>query len=402
MTPRCSECQQARDVGQICPCGGVPEFEAQAIRTFPPAFRQVLRSRRASYDPLFSSGVWRYVELLPAIERRSVVTLGEGNMPLYESSSGAEYAGVDRLAYLHLGMNPTGSFKDLGMTVAVSAAKAAGARAVACASTGNTASSMAAYAARAGLEAYAVVPRSRISPAKLAQMLDYNAHIVEVEGSFDEAFVRLRAMAGGDIAIVNSINPYRIEGQKCAAFALLEARAWSVPDWIALPGGNLGNVSAIGKGLREARALGLIDRLPRIAVMQASGAAPFVHVWNCGGDLVPVLPQTGASAIAIGNPASWKRALRELRACKGFAAAVDDSAIDAAKERIGAEGIGCEPASAAALAGVRKLRASGVIDGASDVAVILTGHVLKDSDASIRVATLRESANAKERHADAM
>ena len=391
MQARCTECEQAAEAGQVCGCGGVPEFPMPAVRTSAAAFKQVARLRRASYDPLFASGVWRYIELLPAIAREHVVSLAEGNMPLYGSSSGASYAGVDRLAYLHLGMNPTGSFKDLGMTVAVSAAKAGGARAVACASTGNTASSMAAYAARAGMESYAVVPRGRVSGAKLAQMRDYGARIVEVDGSFDEAFAHLRAIAGGDVAAVNSLNPYRIEGQKCAAFSLLEQRAWHVPDWIVLPGGNLGNVSAIGKGLREARALGLIDRLPRIAVVQASGASPFVHVWNSGGELQPVHPQTNASAIAIGNPLSWKRALRILRASNGVAIAVDDAAIDAAKAQIGAEGIGCEPASAAALAGARALCSAGVIEQGADIAVILTGHVLKDSEASLRIAERRHA-----------
>lgn len=399
MQARCTECEQAVEIGQVCACGGVPEFPMPPIRTSASAFRQVSRLRRASYDSLFASGVWRYVELLPPIARQHVVSLAEGNMPLYESGAGAAYAGTARLSYLHLGMNPTGSFKDLGMTVAVSAAKAAGARGVACASTGNTASSMAAYAARAGLDSYAVVPRGRVSAAKLAQMRDYGARIVEVEGSFDEAFSQLRAIAGEHVAAVNSLNPYRIEGQKCAAFALLEQRAWQVPDWIALPGGNLGNVSAIGKGLREAHALGLIDRLPRIAVVQASGAAPLVRVWNRGGGLIPVIPQTQASAIAIGNPLSWKRALHVLHASNGFAIAVDDSAIDAAKERIGAEGIGCEPASAAALAGVRALRAANIIEAGADVVAVLTGHVLKDGAASTRIADLREST--RERHVNA-
>lgn len=392
MQPKCTECEQVVEIGAVCVCGGVPELALPALRTFPLGYRQVVRLRRTSYDPLFTSGVWRYLELLPQIDRAAIVSLDEGNMPLYDSRSGARYAGVDRLAYLHLGMNPTGSFKDLGMTVAVSAAKASGARAVACASTGNTASSMAAYAARGGLQSYAVVPSARISAAKLAQMRDYGTNVIEVDGSFDEAFARLRELAGGEVAIVNSINPFRIEGQKCAAFALLEARAWQVPDWIALPGGNLGNVSAIGKGLREAHALGLIDRLPRIAVVQASGAAPFVRVWNHGGELIPVEPQTSASAIAIGKPASWKRALRVLRESNGFAIAVDDGAIDDAKAQIGAEGIGCEPASAAALAGVRALRAANVIAPDADVAVILTGHVLKDSQASSRVAERRHAA----------
>jgi threonine synthase len=352
----------------------------------PEGFRHTVRQRRSSYDPLFSSGVWRYAELLPPIPREHIVSLGEGNMPVYEAVQGAKYAGIDRLSYLHLGMNPTGSFKDLGMTVAVSAAKAAGAPGVACASTGNTAASMAAYASRAGLAAYALVPQGKISRAKLAQMHDYGARIVEIEGSFDEAFEQLGALKNAP-AIVNSVNPYRLEGQKCALFALLEARAWRVPDWIVLPGGNLGNVSAIGKGLREALALGLIASMPRIAVVQASGAAPFADVWRSRGELVPVArPQTSASAIAIGSPKSWRRALQILDDTHGMALAIDDAEIDAAKRCIGVEGIGCEPASAAALAGARMLRHAGIIDAGADVVAILTGHVLKDSAASERLA----------------
>jgi threonine synthase len=362
-------------------------------RIDPNGFKRALRERRASYDPRFVSGVWRLLELLPQLPAEAIVTLSEGNVPLYSSPRGAGYAGVDALAYLHLGMNPTGSFKDLGMTVAVSAAKAAGSRGVVCASTGNTASSMAAYAARAGLDAYALVPRGRVSNAKLAQMRDYGARIVDVDGSFDDAFARLAAMNDGDLTVVNSINPHRLEGQKCAAFALLEARAWSVPDWVVMPGGNLGNASAIGKGFREARALGLIDRLPRLAVIQASGAAPFARAWSSGEVLVPVVPITSASAIAVGSPQSWRLALRELQASHGVAIAVDDDAIDDGKAAIGAEGIGCEPASAAALAGARALRRDGIIAPDADVVAVLTGHVLKDSDASLRIAAARDASS---------
>jgi threonine synthase len=353
-------------------------------RIDPNGYKRALRERRASTDPRFASGVWRLLELLPALPAAAIVTLGEGNVPLYDSKRGADYAGTGALGYLHLGMNPTGSFKDLGMTVAVSAAKAAGARGVACASTGNTASSMAAYAARAGLPAYALIPRGRISKAKLAQILDYGAEIVEVDGSFDDAFAKLASIEG-DLAIVNSINPNRIEGQKCAAFAILEARGWRVPDWVAVPGGNLGNSTAIGRGFREALALGLIDRLPRIAVVQAAGAAPFARAFESGEDLIPVVAQTRASAIAVGSPKSWRASLHEVRASDGVVLSVDDDAIDRAKAAIGREGIGCEPASAATLAGLRALVRRGIVAQDADVVAVLTGHVLKDADASMRV-----------------
>jgi threonine synthase len=371
---------------------GVPEYQSPPLpRIDPYGYKNTLRERRASYDPRFASGVWRLLELLPALPADAIVTLGEGNVPLYDSRPGASYAGVDALAYLHLGMNPTGSFKDLGMTVAISAAKAAGARGVACASTGNTASSMAAYAARAGLPAYALIPRGRISNAKLAQILDYGAEIIEVDGAFDDAFAHL-AQLEGDLAIVNSTNPYRIEGQKCAAFAILEARQWRVPDWVVVPGGNLGNSTAIGKGFREALSLGLIDRLPRLAVVQAAGAAPLVRVFEDGGDLVPVVAQTRASAIAVGSPKSWRSSLHEVRSSNGVVLAVEDDAIDDAKAEIGREGIGCEPASAATLAGLQALRERGIVAPDADVVAVLTGHVLKDTDASLRIHESRRKA----------
>lgn len=364
MIVRCVQCKKPADAFAPCTCGGLPEFEAPKLRTDASGLRRLLRERRASYEPLFASGVWRLRELLPPIAANDIVSLGEGNVPLYASSASARYGGVDKLAYLHLGMNPTGSFKDLGMTVAISAAKASGARAVVCASTGNTASSMAAYAARAGLEAFAVVPRGRVSDAKLAQMLEYGAKIVEVDGSFDDAFAHLDQIEGA--MMVNSVNAYRIEGQKCAAFAILEARGWSVPDWVVLPGGNLGNISAFAKGFREALALGLIDRLPRIALIRASRGA-----------------HTQASAIAVASPRSLDRARAELDRFRGIEIALPDEDILHAKMRIGREGIGCEPASAASLAGVRELRERGVISPEADVVAVLTGHVLKDA----RVAT---------------
>ncbi|HET9029324.1 MAG TPA: threonine synthase [Candidatus Aquilonibacter sp.] len=322
--------------------------------------RRLIRDRRGSFEPLFASGVWRYRELLPPIASHAIVTMNEGNVPVYAARAGGAYADARNVSYLHLGMNPTGSFKDLGMTVAISAALDAGAGAVACASTGNTASSMAAYASRAGLRSYAVVPRGRVSPAKLAQMREYGVTVVDVDGSFDDAFAALRER--DDALVVNSVNAFRIEGQKCAAFILLEARAWKVPDWVILPGGNLGNISAIAKGFREARALGLIDRLPRLALIRAARGI-----------------ETTATAIAVASPTSQRRAARELERFNGVERAVDDDAMLAAKAVIGREGIGCEPASAAALAGLRALRQEGSIAYDADAVVILTGHVLKDA-----------------------
>jgi len=363
MRVECSDCGAVADPLGICRCGGLPEFVLEPLRLDPIGLRRLVRERRASYEPLFASGVWRWRELLPAIPADAIVSLAEGNVPLYASDAGARYAGVDRLAYLHLGMNPTGSFKDLGMTVAISAAKAGGARAVVCASTGNTASSMAAYAARAGLAAYAIVPHGRVSDAKLAQMQEYGAQLIEIDGSFDDAFASLHSVR--DAAVVNSVNAYRIEGQKCAAFAILEARAWSVPDWVVLPGGNLGNISALAKGFREALALGLIDRLPRLALVRAERGI-----------------DTTASAIAVGNPQSRNRASRALEQFHGIELSVSDEAILDAKAHIGREGIGCEPASAASLAGVRALRQAqgdNAIAPDADVVAILTGHVLKDA-----------------------
>jgi threonine synthase len=361
---RCSDCGAEADPLAMCACGGCPEFVLGAVRLDPAGLRRVVRERRMSYEPLFASGVWRWQELLPAIPREHIVSLGEGNVPLYNSAAGARYAGVDRLAYLHLGMNPTGSFKDLGMTVAISAAKASGAKAVVCASTGNTASSMAAYAARAGLDAFAIVPRGRVSDAKLAQMREYGAQLIEVDGSFDDAFSNLNLVDGA--AVVNSINAYRIEGQKCAAFAILEARGWSVPDWVVLPGGNLGNISALAKGFREAKRLGLIDKLPRLGLVRAARGV-----------------DTEASAIAVGAPKSLNRAHKALRDFDGLELAIGDDAILAAKGQIGREGIGCEPASAASLAGIRVLRQAqndaGGVSGEADVVAVLTGHILKDA-----------------------
>ena len=341
-------------------------------------WRTILRERRLSNLLMDTSGVWRYRELLPPVPLAAITTLRENAVPIYDGPRGAAYAGIERVSYLHLGMNPTASFKDAGMTVAISHAKARGARVAVCASTGNTAAAMAAYSARAGIAAVVLVPSVGVSAAKLAQTLDYGAHVIAIDGDFDRALEIVRTLDPAKTAIVNSVNPYRIEGQKTAALQLLEQRDWQVPDWIILPGGNLGNTSAFGKGLREAKAIGLIDRLPRIAVIQAAGAAPFVPVVRDGTTLVPVAAHTSATAIKIGAPASWRKALHEVRESNGTALAADDSQIADARAVIGRDGVGCEPASAATLAGLKLLREQGTIAPGADVALILTGHVLKD------------------------
>jgi len=382
MTLRCSGCDAPsadRDALACRACGELLAFALDIAAIDPRVVESNARLRRASVEPRDRSGVWRFRELLPPIGGDAITTLREGDVPLIDGPRGAAYAGVDRLAYLHLGMNPTASFKDAGMTVAISRARERNAQVAVCASTGNTAASMAAYAARAGITAVVIAPVDGISAAKVAQTLDYGAHVVAVAGDFDDALRAVRALDPAAVAVVNSINPYRIEGQKTAAFVLLEQRAWNAPDWVVLPGGNLGNASALGKGFREARAIGLSSRIPRLGVVQASGAAPFAQAWRTDADVVPVRAQTDATAIRIGAPASWKKARAEVRASNGTVLDVADEDIAEARAVIGRDGVGCEPASAASLAGLRRLVADGTVERDADVVCVLTGHVLKDT-----------------------
>jgi len=379
---RCSECDApAHDADALscASCGGLPGFVLRTDLFEPGVVETNARRRRASTDPRDRSGVWRWRELLPAIDGESIVTLREGDVPLFDAPLGARFAGLARLAYLHLGMNPTASFKDAGMTVAISRARERGARIAVCASTGNTAASMAAYAARAGMTAVVIAPIEAISAAKVAQTLDYGAHVVAVEGDFDDALRAVRALDAASVAVVNSVNPYRIEGQKTAAFVLLEQREWRAPDWVCLPGGNLGNASALGKGFREAHGIGLAARIPRLAVVQAAGAAPFARAWRDDAELVAVRAQTDATAIRIGAPASWKKARAEVRFSGGTVLDVSDEEIAEARATIGRDGVGCEPASAASLAGLRRLVAEGAVARDADVVCVLTGHLLKDT-----------------------
>ena len=369
-----------------CPtCGGLLEAAYDRPAQTAAELRKLWRERRTSNAPLDQSGVWRYRELIPFLpEYNCVVTLREGNTPLLESRQAAHYGGLDRLIFKHQGFNPTGSFKDNGMTCGAAQALRLGMTRVACVSTGNTSASMAAYASAAGLQPIIFIPHGNISYGKLAQALEYGARTLQVEANFDQILALVRQLAERlGIYLLNSINPFRIEGQKTIMSEMLDQRDWRVPDWVVLPGGNLGNTSAFGKALRELKELGLIDRLPRLAVIQAQGAAPFYQLMR-GPDRSRLEavghPETLATAIKIGDPVSWPKALHEVTVSGGVVEQVTEQEIADAKAVIGRSGIGCEPASAATLAGVRKLTASGIIPHDADVVAVLTGNVLKDPD----------------------
>jgi threonine synthase len=354
----------------------------------PAALRRVWTGRKSSIALVDQSGVWRFRELLPFVpEGTDVISLMEGRTPLIEVRRTGEWAGGVQLAVKHQGTNPTGSFKDLGMAACITQAALVGSRITACASTGNTSASMAAYAARAGMKAVVFVPFGKITTAKMAQALEFGAMVIEIGDNFDQAFHLLRSLADElGLYLVNSLNPFRLEGQKTIVCEILEQRDWRVPDYIVVPGGNLGNSSAIGKGLMELKQLGLIDKLPKLAVVQAAGASPFYQMLASGAsDIVPVTePRTEATAIRIGDPVNWKKALRAIRATQGLCEAVTDDQIFEAKAALAHDGVGCEPASAASIAGLRKLIANGTIPAGADVVAILTGHQLKDPESGLR------------------
>ncbi|GCE06428.1 threonine synthase [Dictyobacter aurantiacus] len=437
---RCLECSAlypAIEMGQPpryrCDCGGVLDvetefklpqqsaqsdadadamlygFDSELDRGSPSAgsaWRQLF-DERAANPPIWSissdkmlldgSGVWRYRELILPAPERFVVTRPEGNTSLYpvgiENCSvgrvghrqiGA-YAGLERFFLKHEGENPTGSFKDRGMTVGVTMANLMGAKAVACASTGNTSASLASYAAQAGLEGIVFLPAGNVSAGKLAQSLAYGARTVQIEGDFDDAMTLVEQVCNElGIYLLNSLNPFRVEGQKAIGFEILQQLDWQAPDWLVLPAGNLGNTSAIGKAFRQAYDLSLISHMPRIASIQAAGANPFYKSFTQGfAKREKVQADTVATAIRIGNPVSYSRARRVIEESDGLVEQVTDEEILAAKAVIDRAGIGCEPASAATLAGVRKLVARGVIKRDEQVVGVLTGNLLKDSKTGI-------------------
>lgn len=410
-----------------CECGGVLDVEAPARLpagrrnvSAPPAGRgegditplagaawRQLFDERASASPIWPlspanllpdrSGVWRYRELILPVAESAIISRPEGNTGLYpvglencdESRAGHRqigiFAGIERFFLKHEGENPTGSFKDRGMTVGVTMARLRGARAVACASTGNTSASLASYAAQAGMRGIVFLPAGQIAAGKLAQSLAYGATTVQIEGDFDAAMQLVEQICNEmGIYLLNSLNPFRVEGQKAIGLEILQQLDWQAPDWLVLPAGNLGNTSAIGKAFRQAHELGLINHLPRIASIQAAGANPFYRSFQSRfARRERVQAHTVASAIKIGDPVSYARARRVIEESNGLVEEVTDEEILVAKAVIDRSGLGCEPASAAALAGAKKLVARGLIRRDERVVAVLTGHLLKDSSTGI-------------------
>jgi len=401
--PGCPQCGELLDVVYDWDRLPVPK----SLREF-----EARWSRRN--EPLEFSGVWRFRQLLPFAPENKIVTIGEGQTVLQNAPAVAKYAGLKpgSLFLQHEGLNPSGSFKDNGMTAAITHAHMTGAKHAACASTGNTSASLAIFASSTGLfRTIVFVGSGKIAYGKLSQALDYGALTLQIEGDFDDAMQQVQAVCKqAGIYLCNSLNPFRLEGQKAIIFRVLESLRWEVPDWIVVPGGNLGNTSAFGKALNELKQFGLISRIPRLAVINAAGANTLYQLyeqqglrWNDGSpdeslidgyyaqlDQQGAKADTLASAIQINRPVNLKKALRSLDACDGVVRQVTDQEILDAKAQVGAGGFGCEPASAASVAGTKLLRAEGVIGASDRVVCILTGHQLKDSDATVGYHATRE------------
>lgn len=407
---QCMECSAVYPVLEAgsafryrCNCGGILDVEMKFAL---PEARQLFDERASTFSTwpvsagrklLDYSGVWRYRELILPVPEQYIVSRPEGNTGLYPV--GVEncgpgrmghrqiglYAGLEQLFLKHEGENPTGSFKDRGMTVGVTMANLCGAQAVACASTGNTAASLASYAAQVGMRAIVFLPAGTVARGKLAQSLAYGAATIQIEGDFDDAMRLVEQVCDeSGIYLLNSLNPFRIEGQKAIGFEILQQLGWQAPDWLVLPAGNLGNTSAIGKAFRQAYQLSLIGHMPRFAAIQAAGANPFYRSFKQGfAGFESVNAQTVATAIKIGNPVSYTRARRVIEESNGIVEEVTDEEILAAKTIIDRAGLGCEPASAATLAGMRKLVEHGVIKRNERVVGVLTGNLLKDSQTGI-------------------
>lgn len=358
-------------------------------------------------NPLDYSGVWRFRELLPFAPEDQMVTIGEGQTLLQQNDGVAKYVGVNpgNLYLQYEGLNPSGSFKDNGMTAASTHARMVGAKITACASTGNTSASLAIYGGVTGLfKVLVFVGSGKIAYGKLSQALDYGATTLQIAGDFDDAMHQVRQVCKeANIYLCNSVNPFRLEGQKTIMFRVLESLNWEPPDWIVVPGGNLGNSSAFGKAFMELKHLGLIDRVPRLAVINAAGANTLSKLyneknlrWNEGRpdeqlvaeyyadlDARHARANTLASAIEINRPVNLKKCLRALDFCDGVVRDVHDEEILNGKAQVGAHGLGCEPASGASVVGAKLLKEQGVIAPGDRVVCILTGHQLKDPNATV-------------------
>jgi threonine synthase len=329
--------------------------------------------------------VWKYEELLPIEKASAKVTLGEGGTTLHNTIRLGERLGLRQLNVKNEGENPTGSFKDRGMTVGISRAVEGNSKKVICASTGNTSASMAAYAAKAGLESVVVIPEGKIALGKLAQAIAHGARVMQIEGNFDDALraVLLLTQSNPKLYLLNSINPYRIEGQKTLAYEIWDQLEGNLPDTVIVPVGNAGNISAIWKGFHELSQIGLISRLPRMIGIQAHGASPISDAFKAGlSEITPVEhPETIATAIRIGSPASWKKALRAVKNSGGVMESVtDEEILDAQKLLARLEGIFVEPASASSIAGLKKIIEGGIVGADERVTCVVTGHGLKDPE----------------------
>ncbi|MEM7034495.1 MAG: threonine synthase, partial [Chloroflexota bacterium] len=390
---KCMACPNeypSTEVRYLCDCGGLLDVwhDLETLRSS--ISRDMFDSRMQGAPgpkttPTTHSGVWRYREIVLPANETDIVSRNEGNTPLYEHPHLSDFTGVDNFFAKHEGENPTGSFKDRGMTVGTTQASIMNASAVACASTGNTSASMASYAATANVPAFVFIPEGKIAAGKLAQALAYGAKTLQIQGDFDDAMTLVREVATKlGIYLLNSLNPFRLEGQKSIAFEILQGFNWSPLDWIVLPAGNLGNTAALGKALYEAHQLGLIDRIPRLASIQAEGANPFYQGYQHQfQEHFTMKPETVATAIRIGKPVSYQRAIRAMQWTNGVVEQASDAEILEAKAIVDRVGIGCEPASAASVAGTRKLVEKGVIKPEETVVSILTGNLLKDPDTTV-------------------
>jgi len=409
ITPSCRATFSVDEVHVACPkCGNLLDIDYDWNRIPVPSSLREFEARWSTRNnPLDFSGVWRFRELLKFAPDASVVTIGEGQTMLRSSGPVAKFVGLNHgnLLLQHEGLNPSGSFKDNGMTAATTHARLVGVRSVACASTGNTSASLAIYGSATGLfDVLVFVGSGKIAFGKLSQALDYGALTLQIQGDFDDALRQVREVCSREgIYLCNSVNPFRLEGQKTIMLRVLEGLNWEVPDWIVVPGGNLGNSSAFGKVFLELKELGLIDRIPRLAVINAAGANTLYQLfeqqgtrWNDGETDDALIDgfftkmdeekrhaDTLASAIEINRPVSLRKCLRALDVCDGVVRQVTDQQILDAKAQIGAGSFGCEPASAASVAGAKLLREEGVIAPSDRVVCILTGHQLKDPDATV-------------------
>ena len=391
---RCFECgnEPANASAIRCDkCSGLLEVAYDFEKLKETVSRKLFDSRASSLctnsSPFLSSGVWRFKEMIhPLASEKEIVSRSEGNTPLYSHKKISDFCNSKTVFLKHEGHNPSGSFKDRGMTVGVTEAKRRKAKTVACASTGNTSASLAMFASWALLRSLVFIPEGKIASGKLAQALAYGSKVVQISGNFDDAMRLVQESAEKlNLYLLNSINPWRIEGQKSIIFETIQQFSWNPPDWVFVPAGNLGNASAFGKALFEMKQTGLIEKIPKIAAIQSEGASPFYELWKSGKDeLTPEKnPETIATAIRIGNPVSWKKALKSIKETRGTVEKVTDSEIMDAKAIIDSSGIGCEPASAASVAGLKKLREKGIVKEDEKIVCVLTGNLLKDSDSTV-------------------